>query len=109
MRLVSPEARIASGTASRLPNTTLAVVLGVPAETAVIALDLEGVAVSAGSACSSGKVAASHVLEAIGERPDAARSGIRISLPPDATEADVDAFLAAWRVVHSRIARSRAA
>ena len=69
---------------------------GASAETLVIALDLKGIAVSAGAACSSGKVGASHVLAAMGLAPDIARAAIRISLGPGSTERDVAAFLAAW-------------
>jgi cysteine desulfurase len=106
---ISPEATIAGRDAERLPNTTLFLVPGLSAETAVIAFDLEGVAISAGSACSSGKVAASHVLTAMGVSAEAARSGIRVSLAADAAEADVESFLGAWRAIHGRMCRSRAA
>jgi cysteine desulfurase len=106
---VSPDARVFGSGAERLPNTTLFGVPGLPAETAVIAFDLEGVAVSAGSACSSGKVAQSHVLEAMGESEDTAWSGIRVSLTDAASEAEVEAFIIAWRAIHSRMRRSRAA
>ena len=86
-------------TRSGLPNTTLFAVPGLAAEIAVIAFDLEGIAVSAGSACSSGKVAASHVLEAMGE-PAGRRAG-RHPRQPDRrrrTTADVESF-------HRRLAR----
>jgi cysteine desulfurase len=106
---VSPTARIAGATAARLANTTLFADPGISAETAVIAFDLEGIALSAGSACSSGKVTASHVLEAMGEPAEVARSGVRVSLPPDAEEADIENFIRAWRKVHSRLSRPRAA
>lgn len=106
---VSPEARILGAGAERLPNTTLFAASGVLAETAVIGFDLEGVAVSAGSACSSGKVSASHVLEAMGEPAATARGGIRVSLPTSAEAADVEAFVAAWRTIHGRMRRTLAA
>lgn len=106
---VSPEARIIGADAERIPNTTLFAMPGIPAEIAVIAFDLEGIAVSAGSACSSGKVAASHVLEAMGEPPETARSGIRVSLTPGADEGEVESFIVAWRAIHSRMRSSRAA
>jgi cysteine desulfurase len=106
---VSPEAKIFGTGVERIPNTTFFAVPGVPAETAVIALDLAGIAVSAGSACSSGKVSASHVLKAMGEPEDVARGGIRVSLTAHAEMADVDCFVAAWRAVHARMSRSRAA
>jgi cysteine desulfurase len=106
---VSPAARIAGATAERLPNTTLFAEPAISAETAVIAFDLEGIAVSAGSACSSGKVTASHVLDAMGEPAEIARSGIRVSLPYDAEEADIENFIRAWGVIHARLSRPKAA
>jgi cysteine desulfurase len=68
----------------------------VKAETAVIAFDLEGVAVSSGAACSSGKVQPSHVLAAMGVPPRLARGAVRVSLGPTTTESDVDRFIATW-------------
>ncbi len=82
--------------APRLPNTTLFAVPGLAAETAVIGFDLAGIAVSSGSACSSGKVQPSHVLAAMG-LGSLARSGVRISLGWSTTEAEVDRCLEAWR------------
>jgi cysteine desulfurase len=105
----SPDGSIASANVDRLPNTTLFVLPGIAAETMVIALDLEGIAVSAGSACSSGKISASPVLEAMGVGSDLARSGIRVSLLPTSGAEDVEAFISAWRVVRSRTNRSKAA
>jgi cysteine desulfurase len=66
------------------------------AETAVIAFDLEGVAVSAGAACSSGKIQPSHVLAAMGVPPQLARAAVRVSLGPTTMDSDVDRFIAAW-------------
>jgi cysteine desulfurase len=83
--------------ASRLPNTVLFGAPGLRAETAVIGFDLEGIAVSSGSACSSGKVQPSHVIEAMGFGPELTRSGIRVSLGWATTESDVDRFLEAWK------------
>jgi cysteine desulfurase len=86
--------------ASRLPNTSAFAVPSVRSETAVIALDLEGFAVSAGAACSSGKVAASATLAAMRVPDDLARGAIRVSLGWDTTEEEVARFAAAWgRVV----------
>jgi len=82
--------------AARLPNTTLFSVPGMKAETAVIAFDLEGVAVSSGSACSSGKVAPSHVLAAMGVAPELARGAIRVSLGHTTSGEDVGTILKAW-------------
>ena len=81
--------------APRLPNTTCLALPGVRADAQVIALDLAGVAVSAGAACSSGKVAASHVLQAMGLGMLAAQA-IRVSLPWNATRADVEAFASGY-------------
>jgi cysteine desulfurase len=81
----------------RLPNTTLFSAPGLKAETTVIGLDLEGVAVSSGSACSSGKVQPSHVLEAMGYSRELARGAVRLSLGWSTTEADIDRVVKAWR------------
>ena len=80
-----------------MANTTLVAVPGAKAETLVIAFDLDGVAVSSGSACSSGKVAPSHVLAAMGVSPELARGAIRVSTGPTTTEADIDRFLNVWQ------------
>jgi cysteine desulfurase len=66
------------------------------AETAVIAFDLEGVAVSSGAACSSGKVQPSHVLAAMGVDPALARGAVRVSLGWDTDETDLQRFQSAW-------------
>jgi cysteine desulfurase len=75
---------------------------GHKAETLVIALDLAGVAVSAGAACSSGKVGRSHVLDAMGVGDAVAASAIRISIGWDTQESDIAAFLQAWTQVAAR-------
>lgn len=93
--------------AARLPNTTCLALPGVAALTQVIALDLAGVAVSAGAACSSGKVARSHVLEAMGAGALAGEA-IRVSLPWDAAEADIDGFIEAYRTTAARLSRRAA-
>ncbi len=82
--------------AERLPNTSLFAAPGLRAETALINLDLEGFAVSSGSACSSGKVAASHVLAAMGVPPDLGSGAIRVSIGPATRENEIDLFLKAW-------------
>lgn len=81
----------------RLPNTTLFALKGIRAETAVIAFDLEGVAVSSGAACSSGKVQASHVLAAMGIQPEIALGAIRVSLGPTTKKADINRCIEAWK------------
>jgi cysteine desulfurase len=86
----------------RLPNTTCLALPGASAGVQVIALDLEGVAVSAGSACSSGKVQTSHVLQAMGLGALAGEA-IRVSLPWNVTCADIDGFVAAYQRVAARL------
>jgi len=88
---------IFSGDGRRLPNTTLFTAPGLKAETAVIGFDLAGIAVSSGSACSSGKVQPSHVLEAMGFSPEIAQGAVRLSLGWSTSSADVDRCLEAWR------------
>jgi cysteine desulfurase len=90
---------------ARLPNTTLFSVPGLKAETAVVGFDLEGIAVSSGSACSSGKVQPSHVLEAMGYGPELAKSAIRFSLGWETKEADVDRAIKAWRKLSGALLR----
>jgi len=96
VRSITPEAVVIAEGVARLPNTTSLGLPGASAETLVIAVDLAGIAVSAGAACSSGKVGASHVLFAMGLEPRLARSVIRISLGHGSTEKDVASFLGAW-------------
>jgi cysteine desulfurase len=93
----TPGVIVFSGEVPRLPNTTLFTVPGLKAETAVIGFDLAGVAVSSGSACSSGKVQPSHVLQAMGFGPDLAQGAVRLSLGWSTSEADVDRCIEAWR------------
>ena len=81
----------------RLPNTTLFTAPGLRAETAVIGFDLAGIAVSSGSACSSGKVQPSHVLEAMGFGANLAQGAVRLSLGWSTSEADIESCLMAWR------------
>ncbi|PZA11908.1 cysteine desulfurase [Rhodopseudomonas palustris] len=96
---------IMSAGVPRLPNTTLVAIPGLRAETAVIGFDLAGIAVSSGSACSSGKVQPSHVLGAMGCGPELAKSAIRISLGWSSSESDIDCCLEAWRKLVGNIAR----
>ncbi|NQV83778.1 MAG: cysteine desulfurase [Rhodospirillales bacterium] len=88
--------------APRLCNTSCLTMPGVAAERQIIAFDLAGIALSAGSACSSGKVEPSHVLAAMGVAAVEADTAIRISLGWTTTEQDVDAFLAAWAGIFER-------
>jgi cysteine desulfurase len=93
----TPDVIVFADGVARLPNTTLFTVPGLKAETAVIGFDLAGIAVSSGSACSSGKVQPSHVLEAMGFGPDLAEGAVRLSLGWSTSNADVDCCLEAWR------------
>ena len=99
-----PTARILGAGAPRLANTSCLALPGVAAETQVIALDLAGVAISAGSACSSGKVASSHVLAAMGVGEDIAAAAIRVSFGWSSVAADVERFLEAWTALAARTA-----
>jgi cysteine desulfurase len=89
--------------AERLPNTTLFALPGLKAETVLMALDLDGIAASSGSACSSGKVTASRVVKAMGVAPDLGAGAVRLSLGRDTTETEIDRFISAWRTVVSRL------
>jgi cysteine desulfurase len=91
----------------RLPNTTLFGLGGMKAETAVIGFDLEGVAVSSGAACSSGKVQPSHVLAAMGVPPPLRRGAVRVSLGWSTTAADIEKFLGAWRKLVSALSKEQ--
>jgi cysteine desulfurase len=102
---IAPQAVILGAGAERLPNTTLFALAGLKAETAIIAFDLEGIAVSSGAACSSGKVQPSHVLEAMGVSPVLVRSAVRASLGWTTTKADIERFLSAWRKVSSALSK----
>jgi cysteine desulfurase len=99
---LAPNAVVIAADADRLPNTASIALPGTAAEALVIALDLAGIAVSAGAACSSGKVGASHVLEAMGVEPGIVRAAIRVSLGWSSTEADVATFARAWAHVAVR-------
>jgi cysteine desulfurase len=93
---------VCGGGAARLANTTSLALPGVRADTQVIALDLEGIAVSAGAACSSGKVQTSHVLAAMG-LGQLAGQAIRVSLPWNVSDAAIDAFEAAYARMAARM------
>ncbi|ALG72108.1 cysteine desulfurase [Azospirillum thiophilum] len=97
-----PQARVMGAGAGRVANTSCLMLPGLPGETQVMTLDLAGVAVSAGSACSSGKVKPSHVLAAMGEDERSAASTIRVSLGWTSDDEAVDRFLAAWTAMARR-------
>ena len=101
MRAVANDVIVHGARVERLCNTTFFSLPGLKTETGQIAFDLEGIALSAGSACSSGKVGQSHVLTAMGF--DAGLGGLRVSLGPSTGEADVERFLSAFgRIVARR-------
>jgi cysteine desulfurase len=108
LKAATPQVVLFGQNAPRLPNTSLFALPGMKAETAIIAFDLNGIAVSSGSACSSGKVQASHVLTAMGVAPDLARGAVRVSLGWSTTESDVDRLLNAWKNVVSSLLKTHA-
>ena len=107
IRRMTPHVEIFGARETRLPNTTLFAVPGVKAETAIIAFDLNGIAVSSGSACSSGKVQPSDVLAAMGVDAGLARGTIRASLGDSTTEAEVDRFVGTWNIIAGSLLKER--
>lgn len=107
IKAIAPDAVVFGENVARLPNTTLFTVPGMKAETAVIGFDLEGVAVSSGAACSSGKVAPSHVLAAMGAPAELARGAVRVSLGYSTTDEDMGTFLKAWAKLKDGLYKSR--
>jgi cysteine desulfurase len=105
---LAPDAIVFGAAAPRLPNTLSIAMPNVASSTQVIALDLAGVMVSAGSACSSGKVTRSHVLDAMGVAPALAESAIRISLGWNTSAADIDQLVDAWGALYARTRASAA-
>jgi cysteine desulfurase len=108
LRRIAPDAVIFGGSVARLPNTLAFAIPGLRAETALIAFDLDGVAVSSGSACSSGKVRPSHVLDAMGVPAPLAEGAIRISLGWNSSEEDVKNFAAACERLVASLYKLRA-
>lgn len=109
LRARIPHCVIFGERAERLPNTANFALPGIPAETALIALDLDGVMASSGAACSSGKVALSHVLAAMGVEPAIARCALRVSFGWNSDDGDGDAALATLEKLSARMAARRAA
>jgi cysteine desulfurase len=107
-RALVPAMRVFGVSATRLGNTSCLSMPDVSSEVQVMALDLAGVAVSAGAACSSGKVAASHVLRAMGVPEAEAATAIRVSLGWQSKAADIDRFLQAWGELYARAGRRAA-
>jgi cysteine desulfurase len=107
IRQIAPASSIFGERRERLPNTICFAVPGLKAETALIALDLDGIAVSSGAACSSGKVRRSPVLDAMGVEPTLAEGAIRVSLGWNSTDADVARFAGALEKVTQRLYQRR--
>lgn len=105
---IDPDVLVLGAEAPRLANTSCLTMPGVPAETQIMALDLDGVAVSAGAACSSGRVQSSHVLRAMGVPPETAACAIRVSLGWTSSADDVERFVAAWAKLRARTTKRRA-
>ena len=107
---LAPDAAVFGLAAPRLPNTLAFSVPGLSAETALMAFDLAGIALSSGSACSSGKVKKSHVLDAMGIAPDIAKGALRLSLGWSSTENDIIRFASALEQIITKMkTRPRAA
>jgi cysteine desulfurase len=104
---MTPDIIVFSDSVQRLPNTTLFTIPALRAETAVIGFDLAGIAVSSGSACSSGKVQPSHVLEAMGFGADIAQGAVRLSMGWSTRDADVDRCLEGWRKLAGNLLKVR--
>lgn len=108
MKGAHPQAEVVGANVARLANTICIAAPAVPSENMVIALDLDGIAVSAGAACSSGKVTRSHVLTAMRVAPHVATSAIRVSFGWDTKDEDLTALVDAWARIVAR-AEARAA
>jgi cysteine desulfurase len=106
---MAPSAVVLSAAVQRLANTSCIAVPGVKAETLVIGLDLAGVSVSSGAACSSGKVEASHVLRAMGVPEELAQGAIRVSLGFATNRDDIENFLKAFEELIKRLRPKAAA
>jgi len=97
-------AKIVAERVPRLANTSCIAMPGVKGETQVMHFDLSGICVSSGSACSSGKVKVSHVLNAMGYEVGLADSSVRISLGYKTSDSDIDRFIEAWKKLFERTA-----
>jgi cysteine desulfurase len=106
LKAICPDAGIAGQAAPRVPHVTCVMMAGLPAETALIRFDLADVSVSSGSACSSGKVARSHVLDAMGIEAGLAECSIRFSLGWTSSEADIDRALAACTAIYGQTSKA---
>lgn len=109
IKKIAPDAIIFGQNTERLANTSMIVMPNVTSQTQVMHFDMEGIAVSSGSACSSGKVETSHVLLAMGVDPELAKCAIRVSLGINNTAKDAEEFINAWKLLYSRAGVKKAA
>lgn len=108
LRDIAPEVVLFGEEADRLPNTAKISMPGVSSETQVMAMDLAGISLSAGSACSSGTVEPPYVLTAMGVPDDLAITAIRVSMGWDTVPADIERFIDAWGELYERAGRKAA-
>ncbi len=94
---------VAGKDVDRLPNTLSVTMPGVPGDTQVMSFDLEGISISSGAACSSGKVSISHVLGAMGVDPEVAKCAVRVSLGPNTRDQHIERFLSIWLQLSDRL------
>jgi cysteine desulfurase len=106
LRALDPDVVLFGAGTARLPNTSCFALPGTRAESFLIALDLDGVAVSSGAACSSGKVEGSHVLAAMGAAADLSGGALRVSTGWDSKAEDIDRFLATAAAHLRRVGRA---
>lgn len=106
---IAPDAIIFGNKAERLPNTSMIAMPNATSETQIMHFDIEGIAISSGAACSSGKVETSHVLLSMGVSPILAKNAIRVSLGVNNTAMDVDKFITAWKSLYERTGSRKAA
>jgi len=103
IKRIAPEMNVYGRNAPRVANTTALCLAGMPAETQLMSLDLEGVAVSSGSACSSGAFKPSPILQAMGASDVEASSTLRISTGWATKDSDIDRFIEAWSKIYRRL------
>lgn len=109
LKVIEPHAHVFGSNVTRLPNTLLIAMPRVKSETQLMNFDLAGFAVSAGSACSSGRIEPSHVLKAMGIPEETASCAIRISIGWNTLENDLISFASAWKNTYERLAKTKAA
>ena len=107
IKTLEPEVKILASDADRLPNTSCVIMPGIDSDTQVMAFDLAGVAVSAGSACSSGKTKFSHVLKAMGLSEEISKNALRVSLGWSSVKSDADVFIRAWQELYERLSMTK--